>query len=236
MKKLWQKIVAGLAVLAVAIGISLWYKLCAVKAQPSWITGDPGNRYFYGSVGAGKTPGIPYWVWLVMPRVFPEEVQKPGGYAALGSAWEETREMPVGLAKQQVGYVRVTGNCALCHVMTVPTVPGQAPKILRAVAGKTNDPQPLLDFFRNSANDPRFTSGELLSEIEKATTLSLWDKALYRFVLIPCIRKEMREDPAKVIFSPALLAHAQHPHVPFEDPDLKALADYVRQQSEHPDQ
>lgn len=237
MKKLWQKIVAVFIVLiVVAIGIALWYNLLHVKAQPSWITSDARDRYFYGSVGAGKTTGIPYWVWLAMPRLYPEEIQNPGGYAALGLAWEETKEMPVGFAKQQVGYIRVTGNCALCHVVTVPTEPGQAPRILPAVAGKITDPSPLLRFFQKSAADPRFTAGELFSEINKDTSLSLWDKALYCFVLIPRIRKALLKDPAEVLFSPAIRAHWQNPHAqaPFEDPDLKPLIDYVRTHSQQP--
>ena len=35
--------IALLCVLAVAIGIALWYQLCHVKAQPGWITADIRN-------------------------------------------------------------------------------------------------------------------------------------------------------------------------------------------------
>jgi len=180
---------------------------------------------------AGKTAGIPYWVWLAMPRLYPEEVHDPGGYAALGMAWEETREMPVGFAKQQVGYIRVSGNCALCHVTTQPTQPDQPPRIVPAVSGKTTDPRRLLMFFQESAADPRFNADELFSEIDKDTSLSLWEKALYRYVLIPRVKKAFLEDPAKALFSPAIRAHWQNPQAPFDDPELKALADYMRRQS-----
>jgi len=233
MKKVWKTIAAILGVLFAAIGITVWYQLCHVRAQPAWITTDLGQRYFYGSVGAADTPGIPYWVWLAMPRLYPEEVRAPGGYAALGLAWEEGVEMPVGLAKQQVGYIRVTGNCALCHVTTSPTEPDQAPRILPAVAGKTANIKPLLDFFQECAADPRFNADELFSEIEKDTSLSLWDKTLYRYVLIPRIKKELLENPAQVLFSPAIRAHWRNPqsYPPFADPDSRALVDYVRAQT-----
>jgi hypothetical protein len=231
MKKIWLTIAALAIVVIAGIGIALWYELCHIKAQPGWITADLKDRYYYGSVGAGKTAGIPFWVWLAMPRLYPEEMHDPGGYAALGMAWEETREMPVGFAKQQVGYIRVSGNCALCHVTTQPTQPDQPPRIVPAVSGKTTDPRRLLMFFQESAADPRFNADELFSEIDKDTSLSLWDKALYRYVLIPRVKKAFLEDPAKALFSPAIRAHWQNPQAPFDDPELKALADYMRRQS-----
>ncbi|MBM80122.1 MAG: hypothetical protein CMJ78_05950 [Planctomycetaceae bacterium] len=30
------------------------------------------DRFKYGSVGAEEDQGIPYWIWLVLPRIFPE--------------------------------------------------------------------------------------------------------------------------------------------------------------------
>ena len=237
MRMHWKTIVTEaivLVVLFVAIRIAVWYQLHHIKAQPVWVTADLQDRYFYGSVDADKTPGIPYWVWLAMPRVFPEHMPGPGGYAALGMAWEEGKEMPVGFAKQQVGYIRVSGNCALCHVTTVFAQTGQAPQIVPALSRKTTDLKPLLNFLQQCAADPRFNADELFSEIESDTSLSLWDKGLYRYWLIPRIKKAFLEDPAQVLFSPAIQAHWQNPQseAPFTDPELKMLRDYVRQQSQ----
>jgi hypothetical protein len=236
MRKHWRAIVTEaivLIVLIVAIRITVWYQLHHVKAQPAWVTAEPQDRYFYGSVDADETPGIPYWVWLAMPRVFPEHMPGPGGYAALGMAWEEGKEMPVGFAKQQVGYIRVSGNCALCHVTTVFTQTGQAPQIVPALSGKTTDLKPLLNFLQQCAADPRFNADELFSEIDSDTSLSLWDKALYRYLLIPRIKQAFLQNPAQVLFSPAIRAHWQNPQseAPFTSPELKMLRDYVRQQS-----
>jgi hypothetical protein len=235
MKKAWKAIATVAILLIVAIGIAVWYQLWHVKAQPAWVTADSQDRYFYGSVGAGETRGIPYWIWLAMPRVFPEHMPGPGGYASLGMAWEEGVEMPVGFAKQQVGYIRVSGNCALCHATTLTAQPDQAPRILPAVSDKTTDLKPLLNFFQQCAADPRFNADELFSEIEKDTTLSLWDKALYRYVLIPRIKRAFLEDPSQVLLSPEIRAHWQNPRSdsPFADPESKVLRNYIRQQS-HP--
>jgi hypothetical protein len=161
-------------------------------------------------------------------------MKAPGGYAALGMAWEEGTEMPVGFAKQQAGYIRVSGNCALCHVTTVATQWDQAPQILPAVSGKTTDLKPLLNFFRECAADPRFNADELFSEIESDTGLSLWDKLLYRYILIPRTKRALLRDPAEVLFSPAIRAHWRDPRseAPFADPQLRMLRDYIRQQSQ----
>jgi hypothetical protein len=233
MNKAWKVIATVALVLIAAIGIGAWHQLCHVKAQPAWVTASPQNRYFYGSVGARETRGIPYWIWLAMPRVFPEYMPGPGGYASLGMAWEEGKEMPVGFAKQQIGYVRVSGNCALCHVTTRLAQPDQAPDILPAISGKTTDLNALLNFMRQCAADPRFNADELFSEIDSDTSLSLSDKALYRYVLIPRIRRAFLQDPAQVLLSPAIRAHWQNPRsdAPFADADLKVLQSYVRQQS-----
>jgi hypothetical protein len=234
MKKTWKASATVVILLIVGIVIAAWYQLRHVRGQPAWMTASSQNRYFYGSVGARETPGIPYWVWLAMPRVFPEHMPGPGGYASLGMAWQEGIEMPVGFTKQQVGYIRVSGNCALCHVTTQFTQPDQAPVILPATSGKTTDLKPLLNFFRQCAADPRFNADELFSEIEHDTSLSLWDKALYRYVLIPRIKRALLDDPAQVLFTPAIRAHWQDPRSdsPFVDPELKELRDYIRQQTQ----
>lgn len=93
-----KKILIALVILLIAGSFLFWFSLKRVVPQPAWISATPVHRYFYGSVGAEETDGIPYWTWLVLPRMFPEYMPGPGGYAALGLSWEEGREMPVGFA------------------------------------------------------------------------------------------------------------------------------------------
>jgi hypothetical protein len=232
-------ILAAVVIAAITVTITVWYRLHHIYPQPDTATNTPGNDYFYGSVGAGKTPGIPYWIWLAMPRIFPEHVKLPGGvpvpggYAAFNLAWEEGIEMPVGFAKQRVGYIRVSGNCALCHVIRGPVQDKQIPQITQAAAGKITDVKPLLAFFQACAADPGFNAAELFNEVDSDTSLSLWDKALYKYVLIPRTRRMLLQNPAQALFSPAILAHLRDPksEAPFSDPEMRRLRDYVRQQS-----
>ena len=130
----------GFAVLAVLAGIvTAWRKCYRDAPQPQWITSDQRSNFLYGAVDAEDTPGIPYWIWLALPRMFPEYMPAPGGYAALAAPWEESLEMPVGFAKKSVGYVRVTGNCAMCHTTSSAAGPGEIPAVLIAAPGHTRE-------------------------------------------------------------------------------------------------
>jgi hypothetical protein len=206
-----KKILIALAVVVVAGSFFNWWLLHRVVQQPKSIVETPRDRYFYGSVGAGEAEGLPYWVWLALPRMFPEYLPATGGYAALGLSWEEGREMPVGFAKQRIGYIRVTGNCALCHAISgPPAIPRGVPSVIPSKPGQTTSIEPLLTFLKKCAADPRFSADDIFGQVDQATRLSFADRLLYRCVLIPRARKSLR-DPAQVLFSPEILAHMRDP-------------------------
>ena len=50
---------------------------------------DPEEHFKYGSTGGERESGIPYWIWKVLPKMFPEyltgKTYTPGTeYASLG--------------------------------------------------------------------------------------------------------------------------------------------------------
>jgi hypothetical protein len=218
-----------LVVLAVVAGITAWTKLHNDVRQPKWWITDPKappdklREFLYGSVGAEGEAGMPYWIWLVLPRMFHEYVTEPGGYAGLGRPWEEGMEMPAGFSKKTVGYVRVAGNCALCHAVSRPG-PSGAPVVAVGGPGQTTDIQPLLSFFTKCAQDPRFNSDEILAQIDQVTKLSVVDHLLYRFVLIPQTRQAFRNGP--VLLDAEL---RDHPHAAFTDEQLQALGTTLKE-------
>jgi hypothetical protein len=119
--KTWFKAI-GLAVAVVAIiGAMIGYdRGFREHPQPDWVTATPEMRFKYGSIGAEHDAGVPYWIFYVLPRVFPEKLVQdgkvaPGGYAGLGVAWEQGQELPVGFTKKTIGFARVANNCAVCH-------------------------------------------------------------------------------------------------------------------------
>lgn len=216
-----------LVVLAVVTGITVWYKLYNDVPQPGWIRANQRNDFLYGSVGAEGSAGIPYWLWLVLPRMFHEYATQPGGYAGLGRPWEEGMEVPAGFSKKRVGYVRVAGNCASCHATSRPG-PSGAPVVTIAGPGQTTDIQPVLSFFAKCAKDPRFTADEILPQVDMVTKLSVLDHLIYRFVLIPRTRQAFLDESA--MLDAALRRHREDPHAPFTDKRLQALADWLKAQ------
>jgi hypothetical protein len=226
-RRIW---LAVLVILAVGFGITDWYKLDRDVPQPQSITGAPRSDFLYGSVGAEQTAGIPYWIWLVLPRICKDEMPDQGGYAALGRPWDEGVEMPAGFAKKTVGYVRVAGNCALCHAASSEPKPDEVPKVILAAPGHATDPKALLAFFQQCAASPHYNAGEILSEIGMATKLSLLDQLLYRLVLIPRTRKALLEGNAVLIDS-ELQSHSQHPGAPFTGKRRQNLAAWLKSQT-----
>jgi hypothetical protein len=217
-----------LVLLVVAGGVTAWYKLYRDVPQPAWIAASARDSFLYGSTGAEQDAGVPYWIWLVLPRIFPEYLPYPGGYAALGMTWEEGREMPAGFSKKTVGYVRVAANCALCHAASYRSRPDATPEVVAAVPGHTVDIQPLRTFLKQCAEDPRFNPSELLAEIDMATELSFIDRLIYRFILIPRTRQALL-DQRSVILDAPLQAHSRNPGVPFSDQKLKVFEAWVRE-------
>jgi hypothetical protein len=119
--------------------------------------------------------------------------------------------MPVGLSKKTVGYVRVAGNCALCHSYSVSNGPDAAPTVFAVGPGRVVAVQKLLQFYKHCAQDPRFTADDILSEVDLATKLSFLDSLIYRYILIPRTRKRLLQADS-VILDAALWRHSQDPH------------------------
>ncbi len=162
-----------------------------LREEPAPYFASDEDHFLFGSIGTEAQDGIPYWIWLVLPRVFPEHLPGPGGYASLGLLAKDAHEMPVGLTKVTIGYPRVGINCALCHTTRVRTRPDESPSIVAAGPSNTTAAQGYLRFLFACASDPRFTAGTILHEISKNYRLSLVDRLIYRFVLVPRTRRAL---------------------------------------------
>jgi mono/diheme cytochrome c family protein len=152
---------------------------------------SPDDEFKYGSIGTEENDGVPYWVWLALPRVFPDLLPPTGtgGYTAFGFVWEEGRETPVGISKRTIGFPRVGINCALCHCGSYRTDPRAAPAAVPGAPATRLDLLAYQRFLFACASDPRFTADNLLAVIGYNTKLSPVEKLLYRYVLIPQTRK-----------------------------------------------
>ena len=154
---------------------------------------EPEELFKYGSLGSEATRGVPYTVFHVLPRVFPELMPGPGGFRSFGMPWEEGRELPVGFSKKTMGFPRITQNCALCHTATYRTSPEAKPVIVPTGPSHTTDMQAFLTFLEKAANDPRFSADVMLPQIEQAFDLSPVDSLMHRFLIIPLTRTALQE-------------------------------------------
>jgi len=183
-------LVAVLAGVGAAIG---WYKFLREEPQPDWMTATPDMRFKYGSIGAEHDAGIPYWIFFVLPRMFPEKLPGPGGYASLGVAWEQGQELPIGFTKKTIGFPRVANNCASCHTASYRRSANENPVFVPTGPNHTLDLQAFFRFVVDCARDPRFNADEIMSEIALVYDLPLLDRLIYRYVLIPITKKRLLE-------------------------------------------
>ena len=173
-----------------AVATHAYYRLDRMAPVPQFASAE--DHFLYGSIGNEKERGIPYWVWLVLPRIFPELLPTPGGYAAIGIAARDGHEMPIGLSKVEIGVPRVGVNCAFCHTATVRARPTDPPMVYPGAPGHQTGAQEYERFLVRAASDPRFTADTILREMARNVNLSLPDRLLYRFVLIPETRRALR--------------------------------------------
>jgi hypothetical protein len=183
-----------LAGLSAVIAFTGWYYL--LRRVPLRYA-DPVEEYEHGTIGVEENQPFPYWIWVALPRVFPEHLPGAGGYLSLGITWEEGSELPVGFSKMTIGYPSVGLNCALCHTATYRSAPGDRQVVVPGGPASTVDIQGYQRFLFACAEDPRFTPDVILPEIEYLTPLSFVERELYRRLLIPQTRDMLRAQRAQ---------------------------------------
>src|SRR5262249_9030326 len=97
--------------------------------------------------------GIPYWIWWVLPDLFPHHLPEPdrytslldaqrnaqAAYAQFGFVYEEGHDLPIGFTTRKVTIDRIGLNCAVCHVATIKVTEGMDPsRIYEAEPGYTS--------------------------------------------------------------------------------------------------
>ena len=192
------RIVAALVVIVVAsAGIALYTFLQRDVPQTY---ASVVEHFKYGSIGtdtqASSTDpggsGIPYWIWYVLPRVFPAYLpHRPGqGYERLGFVYESpAAPRPIGTSYREQPFGLVGLNCAVCHTGTIRYSPQGPEHIMLGMPAQQLDLQGYFRFLFKCAQDKRFNAATLLAAIKKADpSLSPLEEAAYRFVVIPRTR------------------------------------------------
>src|SRR5215471_16174860 len=156
----WRKrliwIGSVVVVLSVILGITAWYRFFRVVPEEPFANLE--ERFKYGSLDGENDAGLPYWIWVVMPRVCPQYLPGPGGYRSLGIPWEEGHEMPVGFTKRVIGFPRVANNCAVCHTASYRGKLDESATFVVAGPGHTTNAEGYFRFLIDCAKDPRFNA------------------------------------------------------------------------------
>ncbi len=209
---LWQKVcrrfnrlVIGLVSLVLVIVLLLaWPLLTARTPQYSNIN----DHFKYGSIGGASNMGIPYWIWQVLPVMFPDYLPTGDyrllgtGYTQLGFIQEPDQDLPIGFARDtNLGLEVVTNNCALCHVGSLREVPDSLPQVMTTMPSNTVNLQAYFQFITRVADDPRFNAREMMPYIKQlGADLNPLQSLLYRYIAIPQTRALLNVQAAKLSF------------------------------------
>ena len=191
----------GLLITILGVTVGAWLLLLRPVPQPP--THDPLQRFNHGSIGNEGAQGIPYWIWRVLPQVFPQHL--PGnqdGYASIGLFWRPGEELPVGMTQKTLGVIpRVSINCAFCHQGSYRVSPTEPAVHVTGGAGSRVNPQGYIRFLGNVGSDPRFTSAAIMDAILAIYDMPAWERVLYRFLLIPATRSALIEQKRRMAWT-----------------------------------
>jgi mono/diheme cytochrome c family protein len=151
------------------------------------------DHFKYGSIGAEERAGIPYWIWVTLPDLFPQHLpNRPGkGYERFGLVFEAGRERPIGTSLRQRQVPLVGLNCAVCHTGTVRDEPGGAVRIVLGMPSHQFDLQSYQRFLFACIRDPKFTPDNVWNAMRKHNPrLSWFDGLTYRWFVIPRTKSE----------------------------------------------
>jgi hypothetical protein len=191
-----KKIILFALLLLLVLGLMKAYRLWEDRFGVPEDFVRPEKHFKYGSIGSDNlTRGLPYWIWKVLPEMFPQYLPKigKGGYEAFGLIVEPDIDRPIGFSKRRIwDYIDFVGpNCAFCHVSTIRRTEDGLPETILGMPGNTVDIKKFFLFLFDTAADPGFTVGKVMTQIEKVNpSMRFIERIVYR-VLVYIYRKQV---------------------------------------------
>jgi len=184
---------------------------------------DDDDHFRYGSLGGERGYkgqvgfGLPYWIWVALPELFPEYLpdRQPGrGYSSFGYIYEEEGDrrfqLPIGTSQRNsLALDRVWINCGACHTGTYRDSPqGERHIVLGMPANRYNQGE-WVRFLFAAASDPRFDGEHMvrkIRELEKERRkvgkdrlagprlpkeLNVLEEQIYKRAVVPLMRQRI---------------------------------------------
>ncbi|NWE26370.1 hypothetical protein [Pseudomonas gingeri] len=166
------------------IGYQTWYNMLRVVPEEQFASDE--DHFKYAAIGLGIEARIPYYLFAVLPQMCPEKMPKAGGgWDSFGFLYENGRDLPIGMAKRQIGYPTVEPNCALCHTGSYRASAGDVARPIATAPANTLQLQAFQWFAYDCASDPKFTTDAVMTAINGKFQLGFFERLYNRYLIIP---------------------------------------------------
>ena len=187
-------IFAVVTVVTIGLALLIWSR----RDVPE-VHADPAAHFKYGSIGSEARAGIPYWIWVVLPDVFPEHLPEGSGegYERFGFIYEEEapKDRPIGTSYREDPIPMIGLNCALCHTGVVQDEQQDEQRVILGMPAIQFDLQRYLRFLFAVADDSRFDADNLMPAIKSVHPDFGWfESQFYRYVVIPQTRDGLLDE------------------------------------------
>lgn len=171
------------------VGYQTWVNMLREVPQP--VEASDEDHFKYAAIGLGIEARIPYYLFAVLPQLCPEKLPRPGGYEVFGFLYENGRDLPVGMAKRQLGYPTVEPNCALCHTGAYRASAGDVSQVVPTAPANLMQLQAFQWFAYDCASDPKFTVDAVMNAINAKFQLGFIERLYNRYLIIPMAKSAL---------------------------------------------
>jgi mono/diheme cytochrome c family protein len=192
----------AIGVVAVGVGASILWRM-SVDETPAFASTE--EHFKYGSIGSEPTSGMPYWVWKLLPKLYPDEFGGRDDFAAFGFLYEtdaggKQRDLPIGVSRRNLAGVDLVWlNCAVCHTGTWRAGEGEPPTIIAGMPSNHLDFEHFIDVVLRLAVDDRIAPDQLFPALEKeGAELGPVDRLVWRVAVLPRFREGLLRARARM--------------------------------------
>ncbi|MEX2520710.1 MAG: hypothetical protein WD969_15410 [Paracoccaceae bacterium] len=143
------------------------------------------DHFYYGSIGADISGGLPVKILRVLPAAFPQHLPEgaPHDLTAFGFIQEPDEPLPIGFSVRRQIVDLTSMNCATCHTGVVREAPEAAPLVVPGMPAITANLHAYFRFLFDVAADEDFTTETILAAMDDAGLKGPLDGLIYPMVI-----------------------------------------------------